>query len=53
VNGDAAATLIAAAGLRPEQRAEELGLAQFAALADSLHAAGFTATKDQGGTPFV
>ncbi len=43
LSGDTAAMLIASAGLRPEQRAEELGLAQFAALADKLHEADHTA----------
>lgn len=48
--GDDAISLIQNAGLRPEQRAEELSLEQFAALADSLRAAGFTAVSNQNKT---
>lgn len=53
VPGDEAARLICAAGLKPEQRAEELSLEQFAALADCLLTAGFTADHDHGGSTLV
>ena len=47
LKGDDAVAMLHSIGLRPEQRAEELSVEQFAALADRLHAAGFTAASNQ------
>ena len=41
ITGDEAVKLIANAGLSPSERAEQLGLQQFANLSNSLHGAGF------------